>query len=167
MARECRFCGGDASEPDHRYFCDGQQGAVEVAEPPRVSQRRVTTPRDTSVQAFYNAVSSGKIRTRQQQAYFGVEALGIATSGETFEYLKEQKRFQLRYDSNTCARFTELRDLGLIREVGRKVCRITGETCIAWSVVPPEEYAGPATVHRCPFCNQIVSRDVPVLSEVG
>jgi hypothetical protein len=29
----CLFCGGDASEPDHRLRCDGRQGAIEAALP--------------------------------------------------------------------------------------------------------------------------------------
>ena len=32
--RPCRFCGGDADEPNHRARCDGRQGALELnAEP--------------------------------------------------------------------------------------------------------------------------------------
>jgi hypothetical protein len=30
---KCRFCGGDASEPNHRLHCDGRQGALLFEEP--------------------------------------------------------------------------------------------------------------------------------------
>jgi hypothetical protein len=125
----------------------------------------ITSPRDTSVQAFYNAVEAGIIRTRREQAYAALRAIGIATANEVFEYLKEQRHLGLRYDSNTRARFTELRDMGVIREVGSRPCRITQQTCITWEVVPSSEYIGPAVVHRCATCGQIVSREVPCTEE--
>lgn len=124
----------------------------------------ITIPRfrDTSIQTFYNAVDTGVIKTRREQAYVGLRHLGIATANEIFEYLKEVRHLGLRYDSNTRARLTELRDLGLIRETGDRPCRITGQTCITWEVVPSAEYVGPATIHRCHACHQIIRRDVLV-----
>jgi hypothetical protein len=165
----CLFCGGDASEPDHLSHCDGRQGEVEERQfdpasafHAREAFRVIKAPRETSIQAFYNAVDAGIIETRRAQVWFGLKQTGVSTSGEVFEYLKEHLHLGLRYDSNTCARFTELRDLGLIREVGRRACRVTGQVCITWEVVPSAEYAGVAQVHRCTQCGQIVSRDVPV-----
>ena len=46
---------------------------------------------------------------RREQVWIGLSDLGIATPNETFEHLKEVRRFKLRYDSNTRARFTEMR----------------------------------------------------------
>lgn len=172
MARFCFNCGGDADQPDHEARCDGQQGRHEAAaavadwvagDPGRSSTVTITTPRATTVQAFYTAIEAGVIETRRAQVYVGLRDLGIATSGEVFEHLREVLHFGLRYDSNTCARFTELRDLGLIREVGERKCRITKMLCITWEVVPADEYAGEAIVHRCKECGQIVSREVPRL----
>ena len=154
----CLFCGGDASEPDHLLHCDGRQGGRD--EPPMVT---ITTPRETSVTAFYNAVDAGIIDTRRAQVWMGLKEIGEGTAGEIFEHLKEARHLGLRYDSNTHARLTELRDLGFIREVGQRACRITGQVCLTWTVVSSAEYAGPAIVHRCPLCNQIVSRDVPLV----
>jgi hypothetical protein len=74
---------------------------------------------------------------------------------------EETRRLGMRYDSNTRARFTEGRDLGLIREVGERACRVTGQTCITWAIVPEKEYAGRADVQRCPTCGQITARIVP------
>ena len=164
----CQHCGEPIEIDDllHVLRCDGRQGAVEAAaELAPITVNTITTPRETSVQAFYNAVDTGVIHTRREQAYVALRDLnarfGPTSANETFEYQIEQRHLGLRYDSNTRARFTELRDMGFIREVGTKVCRVTGQTCIAWEVVPEDEYAGPATVHRCPTCNQIISRDVP------
>jgi len=157
--QRCLFCGGDATEPNHWEFCDGRQGGRD--DEPIVI--RIRSPRETSVQAFYNAVDAGIIETRRAQVWVGLKALGVATANEVFEYLKEERRLGLRYDSNTRARLTELRDMGLIREVGDRACRVTHQTCITWAVVPSSEYAGVAIVHRCPCCGQIVSRDLPVI----
>lgn len=163
----CLFCSGDASEPGHLDRCDGRQGVIEGAFNPRnafaapTESDIITRPRDTSVRAFYQAVDAGVIATRRQQVWSGLRAIGIATSSEVFEYLKEKKHLGLRYDSNTCARFTELRDLGLIREVGERQCRVTGQTCITWAVVLSLDYAGTAIVHRCSQCGQIVAREIP------
>ena len=169
---KCRFCDGDTDDPGHDQRCDGHQGALDWdADDSAPAVVRITSPRVTSVQAFYNAVESGTIRTRREQAYWGTRVLGAGpggppTAGEVFEYLKEQRHLGLRYDSNTNARFTELRDMGVIREAGQRPCRITGQTCITWAVVPAAEYVGPASIHRCPTCGQVVARDVPVAVEV-
>ena len=156
----CLFCGGNAAEPDHLLHCDGRQGAAEAAPPPPVTT--ITAPRDTSVQAFYNAVDTGVIRTRREQVYAALRVLGDATANEVFEYLKEQRHLGLRYDSNTRARLTELRDMGVIRETGQRPCRVTHQTCITWAIVTAAEYVGTATVHRCTTCGQIVARDIPL-----
>ena len=162
----CIFCGGDASEPNHRQHCDGRQGQIEAALlplplPPKLRVIRIVSPRETSVQAFYNAVDSGVIQTRREQVYAGLRAIGGGTSNETFAYVT-QHHLGPRYISTVAARFTELRDMGVIREVGERLCRITGQMCLVWEVVPSAEYIGAATVRRCETCGQIVSRDVPV-----
>jgi hypothetical protein len=122
----------------------------------------VTRPRPTQVEAFYRGIERGTFKSRRAQVYVGLRDLGISTANEVFEYLKESRHFKLRYDSNTRARLTELRDLGYIREVGKRACRITGQMCITWEVIPASEYAGVALEVRCPTCNQIVERVVPV-----
>jgi len=53
------------------------------------------------------------------------------TANEVFNILSN-KYGGLRFDSNTRARFTELREKGVIAEDGLKVCPITGRKCIAW-----------------------------------
>jgi len=167
----CRFCGLPVEADDllHALRCDGQQGRVEAAAalwppgeaaPPDTTT--ITRPRETSVQAFYNAVDSGVIETRREQVYAALRALGVATSNEVFERMKQDYQGP-RYISTVAARFTELRDLGLIYEVGSRPCLVTRQTCITWAVVSAADYVGPAVVHRCATCGQIVSRDVPVL----
>jgi|KBSMisStaDraftv2_1062788.scaffolds.fasta_scaffold00662_14 hypothetical protein len=164
----CIWCGNVVDRADHLKYCDGKQGHIEAAivEPPAEPEPPfivITKPRHTSVEAFYRALDAGVINTRRLQAYAGLAELGIATVSETFEHLKDTRQLTIRYDSNTATRFSELRDLGLIREVGERPCRVTGQTCITWAVVRASEYAGPATLKRCPTCGQIVSRVVPTV----
>jgi len=107
-------------------------------------------------------VDSGVIQTRRQMIWTALQTLGIATANEVFEYLKEQRQIgMIRYDSNTRARMTELRDLGLIQEMGTRPCRITKQVCITWAIVPSSEHAGVAIVHRCALCHQIIAREIP------
>ena len=163
----CWQCGGNASEVDHVLRCCGQQGRIEAAEPEPTTEPEpdpvvrvvVTLPthRATSIDAFYSELESGSIKTRRHQTWSALAAIGIATANEVARAAGLNHYFV----RNVFARLSEMRDLGLVREVGERVCTMTGKTCIAWAIVPPSEYVGQATVHRCPHCNQIMSRDVP------
>lgn len=169
----CLYCSGDASAPDHDLHCCGRQGQIEAQldEQPTVEVVTIVKPRETSVDAFYDAIDSGTIGSGRQLVWFALRALGSGTANEAFEYLKAER---FRYDDadavgaarrlrNISARLTELRDLGLVREAGTRRCRITGKRCIVWSIVPASEYVGEAITHRCPQCGQITTRDVPTL----
>jgi hypothetical protein len=171
----CTQCGGDLFEPDHDRWCKPDRGepapepafnpraAFGPSEDPPARVVTITSPRETSIRAFYAAIDAGVIETRRAQVYVGLEALGVATYNEVYEHLKQMGQMRgLRYDSNTHARVTELRDLGLIREVGERPCRVTGQTCITWEVVPESEYAGMAIIHRCDRCGQITGREIPI-----
>ena len=57
--------------------------------------------------------------------------------------------------------------MGVMREMGKRACRITGQTTIVWQVIPPEEYVGVADTYRCPTCDQIIKHVVPVARKVG
>jgi hypothetical protein len=173
---QCRHCGEDDQGLPlvHMARCDGRQGAIEALEPvpaPVADVRDVpdtppavtiTRPRVTSVEAFYEATAAGTPATWRQWVYVALsQILEPPTAMETFAYLADRLGLELRYDSNTRARFTELRDLGVIRECAPRRCRVTGRRCLTWAIVPAAEYVGRAVIHRCPTCGQIVARDVP------
>jgi hypothetical protein len=61
---------------------------------------------------------------------------GPMTANECFEILQSWKGPRFRYESNTCARFTELRDMGLLVELGTRQCQITGQEVILWEINP-------------------------------
>ena len=161
----CIFCGGDRSAPDHDQYCDGRQGGVEPDDPPTESADddpnvRIQRHRETSVRAFYNAVDAGMIKTRREQVWAALVALGPATIKEVDLYLRRDQHLAVTVWS-VGPRFAELRDLGLIREVGKRPCRVTGSIVITWEAVPSDQHRGFATVHRCPTCGQVIARDLP------
>jgi hypothetical protein len=158
----CKFCGeDDRDDLLHAATCDGRQGRVEAAADPSppVTTTTIATPRETSVQAFYNAVDSGLIETRQQQVYAALLALGASTATETFERVRHEPGGPLNLNGLN-PRFAELRDLGVIREAGSRACRVTGKNCIVWEVIPSAEYVAAAVVRRCETCGQIIGREI-------
>jgi len=113
--------------------------------------------RETSVQAFYNAVDTGKIQTRREQVWDAIKSLGKATALEVHRYLRHTHSFAGDSHSIT-PRFAELRDLGVIRESDQRECQVTGEWCIVWEIVPSTEHVGLAVYHRCELCGQLTGR---------
>jgi hypothetical protein len=93
-----------------------------------------TLTRPTSREAFHHLVETGKLGAKQQQVYHALEATGPATANEVFEHIRCTSAKDFRYDSNTRARFTELRNKGLIIEQGLKRCTITGRRVICWAI---------------------------------
>jgi hypothetical protein len=160
--QRCLYCGGNAAEPDHLKHCDGRQGGTEPPDDGEIAIVTVPRHRETSIEAFYDAIDRGTILTRRMQVYAALREIPNSTASETFTYISENRGQHLRYDSNTATRFSELRNLGLIRETGTRLCRITGRKCITWTVVPEAEYVGEAAVHRCATCGQVIARKVPV-----
>lgn len=89
--------------------------------------------RATSAQAYDHLVESGRLAARHAEVYATVYEHGPLTANEAWEIIRS-KRGGLRYDSNTRARFTELRDMGLLQECGTRACTITGRACLVWDV---------------------------------
>lgn len=98
--------------------------------------------RETSREAYKYVVETGKVAKRHRQIYKALYHHGAMSAGETFEFLN--RNYGLRFDSNTHARFSELENMGYIREVGKRPCRITGRTVTIWDVTAK---AGPVEVH--------------------
>lgn len=66
--------------------------------------------------------SPGSLTHNELQARIDEEFYGDATHGRAV------------YRNNIVARLGELRDMGVVVEVGEKECSISGMTCIAWDV---------------------------------
>jgi len=177
-AMSCAYCGGDPFAPDHEQHCDGRQGGRDDGPPTLAAATAITITaaasltalrvdaaerirrhRETSVRSFYKAVDNGKIETLRQRSWAALLITGPATINETQRQVNSDHTKRHARISAISPRFAELRDLGIIREVGQRPCMVTGELCIVWEAVPSHQHGGIATIHRCATCGQVVSRD--------
>lgn len=89
-------------------------------------RRSIRRQRNTSIDAYQELRESGKLGRLRWTVYDHLFSCGPATGQECFKALK--------LETNQSGRFTELRDMGLIKEVGTLVCRVTGREVIGWDV---------------------------------
>ena len=105
-----------------------------------------TKKRQTSIEV-YNKIKSGnylsKCRFEIYECLFHNQPM---TSGEVFSLISKNKKSNSPL-SQSRARFTELRDMGAIMEVGVKKCSITNNTVILWDVTNkiPSNFKRPQT----------------------
>ena len=90
--------------------------------------------RQTSIEAYHEVMESGLVGQRQRQVYEILFRYGPLTANQTWNALRDKIGKDFRFDSNTRARFTELRNLGLLYEVGTTQDPITRKRVILWDV---------------------------------
>lgn len=83
--------------------------------------------RETSKKSYREIKENGLLSRRRFQVYKTVYKYGPMTGGEIFERLKIG-----RANSNISARLNELRKMGVVKEVGNKICESTSMTVILW-----------------------------------
>lgn len=88
--------------------------------------------RETSLEAYLSIKESGKLSARRWEAYDATFNHGPLTSNEAFLY--SPLRGNPNYRHNTNARMTELREMGVVKELGKVVCPVTGQLAILWDV---------------------------------
>lgn len=86
--------------------------------------------RQTSIDCYNEIKENGLLSKKRLQVYTAILQNAPCTSGEAFATMttKENQISQSR------ARFTELRELGVIYEKGVRKCRITGRNVIEWDL---------------------------------
>ena len=86
--------------------------------------------RQTSIDCYHQIKANGLLSKKRLQVYTAILHNAPCTSGEAFATMttKENQISQSR------ARFTELRELGVIYEKGVRKCRITGRNVIEWDL---------------------------------
>lgn len=89
-------------------------------------------PRQTSMQAYAQIENEGLLSQRRLEVYQALFKCGPATSAEVFKHLSDFNRRGIISQSR--ARFTELRELGVIDELGTRKCGVTGREAIVWGV---------------------------------
>jgi len=88
--------------------------------------------RQTSIDCYRQIEAEGLLSKRRWEIYNILYHHGPMSSNETFDYSKLKGVDGYRHNAN--ARMTELRDLGVVMEIGTKVCSKTGRTVIEWDV---------------------------------
>jgi hypothetical protein len=88
------------------------------------------TTRQTSIDCYNKIKEQGLLSNMRFKVYEAILKKAPCTSGEAFAIMttKENQISQSR------ARFTELRELGVIYEKGEKQCSITGRNVIEWDL---------------------------------
>ena len=86
--------------------------------------------RQTSIDCFNEIKANGLLSKTRLQVYLAILKNAPCSSGEAFATMttKENQISQSR------ARFTELRRLGVIYEKGIRKCRVTGRNVIEWDL---------------------------------
>ena len=83
-------------------------------------------PRSTSRKAYREIVKEGKLGEMQKNALYQISTYGPMTAQELQE--------SCPYWPGIWKRLSELRNLGLIEECGKRRCSVTGKTAIVWRV---------------------------------
>lgn len=108
--------------------------------------------RQTSIEAFREIQANGLLSQRRFEVYSVVYHHGPMTSAEAFKILNDQSPVKNLTQSR--ARFTELREIGVFQEVGMRKCSVTGHKAIVWDVTDniPVKMEKPIKM-KCPHCD--------------
>ncbi len=95
-----------------------------------MSIRPNSTIRQTSIDCYNQIKSEGLLSKMRLRVYEAILEHAPCTSAEAIQHIttKDNVLTQSR------ARFTELRELGVIREIGTKKCTVTGRSVIQWDL---------------------------------
>ena len=99
-----------------------------------IKTHTLMSARETSIEAYEKILKEGLISPRRWEVYATVYNNGPMTSGEAFFIINKTKTSTNLILSQSRARFTELRDMGLLKELGTKNCSITKNKVILWDV---------------------------------
>ncbi len=92
----------------------------------------MSTIRTTSIEVYKFLEENGTLSAKRWEVYATVYNNGPMTSAEAFAKINEGKSIKSLTQSR--ARFTELRGMGLLKETGERKCNITGHIVIEWDV---------------------------------
>jgi hypothetical protein len=93
-----------------------------------------TKVRETSVQAYHKIKDEGLLSEARMVVYDILFHGGPLTAGEIFKLGQERLEGHTEVKGSICARLTELRESGAVKEIGKKTCHVTGHNAILWDV---------------------------------
>jgi hypothetical protein len=110
--------------------------------------------RQTSIEAYNLIRDNGLLSKRRWEVYDILFHHGPMTANETFAKLYRNNLGPFNAASNSAARFSELRNCGVVYEVRERQCTITGMKAIEWDVTDrlPVKFEKPTRV-KCKYCN--------------
>jgi len=118
-------------------------------------ERRRDAVRSTSARVYHQLEAEGELEKSRGRVYQLLYWHGPLTSKEVMEELAARDGY--RTVPQTRARFTELREMGAICEVGETVCSISGKDVILWDVTDQNPHPLPRRV-KGPTRNQLMDR---------
>lgn len=86
--------------------------------------------RSTSIETFHQITEEGLLTKQRLKVYRYLYLHGPMTSGEYF--FKSNNGNPVKALTQNRARFTELREMGAIAEIGVKKCTVTGRRALLW-----------------------------------
>lgn len=110
--------------------------------------------RRTSIEAYNNIKENGLLSERRWQVYSVLFDIGPATGGEVFKEMKKRYGMLVPTNSNTTTRLGELRNCGVVEELGERECSVSGQRVILWDVTDrlPTKLEKPKKI-KCPHCD--------------
>lgn len=108
--------------------------------------------RETSIETYNKIVNNGLISKKRMEVYKALYESGAMTSRELFA-LKG-------WDTNQSGRFTELQESGVIKEVGIRSCKVTGNTAVVWATtnnLPVERPKGKSKAKKKSECLKYIA----------
>lgn len=90
--------------------------------------------RRTSVEAYHAIQENGLLSLRRWQVYEVLYDIGPATGGEVFKEMLRRHGLGIPSNSNTITRLGELRERGVVEEMGIRQCSVSGQRVLLWDV---------------------------------
>lgn len=89
------------------------------------------TIRRTSVEAYHKIRTQELLSPVRFKIYGWLFQNGPATANEIFQGVFGEQR---KTNANVCARLNEMREMGVVSEIGERICRVTKQNVILWDV---------------------------------
>ncbi len=86
--------------------------------------------RETSIAVYHQIQEEGLLSDRRNQVFKCLWEHGPMTQNETYVKLNVPNLQQ----SSIMPRFAELKDLGVITDIGKRECTVTGRTVLEWDI---------------------------------
>lgn len=110
--------------------------------------------RETSFEAYHQIKENGLLSRRRFQVYEILFNHGPLTGSEVASKFRDQFGRMGTSNMNIVTRLGEMRDSGVVTELGQRLCSVTGMKVILWDVTKnlPTKFDKPKH-QKCPTCD--------------